>query len=252
MNAPDMHAVAASATASAALLEGALEEGPRPPEETERILFHLSRYHRAAGIARLLTEANGPAFRASLTRSGEARRQLLEWATGAHRPFNRFTATGNHGPLCDALAAGADSLARDIARLSSDMLVKGYEYEEDFLYARLLGLLALDEDALPGRAGPLLDALERTLDGRDGPRLAMCQALLEPRQEDFDRALEALLSEHEFRQDARARTLNAMDEHSETERYVFVEGLALLRLARRRGLTVQPEHPFLPGLARAR
>ena len=115
MNTPDMRAVAASATASAAFLERALAKGGHLPEETERILFHLSRYHRAAGIARLLTEAGGTAFRGCLQRSGEARRQLLQWATGARRPFNRFTATGHHGPLCDALVAGADDQRRGLA-----------------------------------------------------------------------------------------------------------------------------------------
>jgi hypothetical protein len=183
-------------------------------------------------------------------RSGEARRQLLQWATSARRPFNRFTATSYQGPLCDALAAGADALARDIARLSSDTLVKGYEYEEDFLQARLLGLLALDADAVPGGTEPLMAALERVLEGQDAPRLALCRALVARQQGDFDAALDALLAEHESRQTASARAMKAEDDCSMTERYIFVEGFAWLRLAQRRGLAVQPEYPFLPGLAR--
>ncbi|QSQ23712.1 immunity 49 family protein [Pyxidicoccus parkwayensis] len=251
MNKLDMRAVAASATASAALLEHALEQGGHPPEKTERILFHLSRYLRAAGIARLLTEVDRDAFRLCLQHSAEARRQLLQWAIGARRPFNRFTATGHHGPLCDALAVGADELARDIVRLSSDTPVKAYEHEEDFLYARLLGLLALDADAAPGRAEPLLDALEHVLEGQEAPRLAMGRALVARKQDAFDAALDDLLTEHASRHDAMARIMSAEDECSLTERYVSVEGLALLRLAQRRGLAVQTEYIFLPSLARA-
>lgn len=251
MSTPDMRAVAVSATASATLLEEALALGGHPPEERERLLFHLSRYHRAAGIARLLTEADGAAFRQCLVRSAEARLQLLQWATGARRPFNRFTATSQHGPLCDALAAGADALARDIARLASDTPVKGYEDEEDFLHGRLLGLLALDEDVVAGKVEPLLDALERVLGGNVTPRLAMGRALMTRRQEDFDAALDALLAEHASTHDARARAMSVEDESSLTERHVSVEGLALLRLAHGRGLTVQAEYIFLPGLARA-
>jgi hypothetical protein len=250
MNAPDMRAVAASATASAALLERGLEKSGHPPEETERLLFHLSRYHRAAGIARLLTEADGVAFRLSLQRSGEARRRLLQWATGVRWPFNRFTATGHCGPLCDALSAGADALARDIARLSSDTPVKEYEHEEDFLYGRLLGLLALDADTAPGRVEPVLDALERALEGQEAPRLAMARALVIREQDAFNAALDALLTEHESRHDARARAMSLEDECALTERYVSVEGLALLRLAERRGLAVQADYLFLPSLAR--
>jgi hypothetical protein len=251
MNTPDMRAVAASAMASAAMLERALEKGGHPPEETERLLFHLSRHLRAAGTARLLTEADGATFRQCLQRSGEARRRLLQWATGARRPFNRFTATSHLGPLCDALTAGADALARDIARLSTDTPVKGYEDEEDFLYARLLGLLTLDADKVPGKAEPLLDGLERALEGQEGPRLAMGRALVARRQDAFDAALEALLTEHESRYEARARAMSVEDECSLAERYVSVEGLALLRLAERRGLAVQPDYIFLPSLARA-
>jgi hypothetical protein len=40
------------------------------------------------------------------------------------------------------------------------------------------------------------------------------------------------------------------DECALTERYVSVEGLALLRLAERRGLAVQADYLFLPSLAR--
>lgn len=252
MSAPSMPAVDTSASAKAALLEEELDKGQRPPEEVERILFHLSRYARAAAIARLLAYADGATFRERLARSGQARRRLLQWAAGARRPFNRFTATGNYGPLCDALASGDDALAQDIARLSADTPVKGHEFEEDFLYARLLGLLATGDDALPGRAQPLLEALERLMDGQDFPRLAMCRALLAREQEGFDGALQALLEERDWQFQEKARSFKPRDEETETEPFIFVEGLALLRLAERRGLAVQADYLFLPGLARVR
>jgi hypothetical protein len=251
MNAPNMRGLEASASAKAALLEEELEPGQRPPEEVERILFHLSRYLRAAAIARLLAYADGATFRARLVRSGEARRRLLQWATGARRPFNRFTAAGHYGPLCDALAAGADELAHDIVRLSADTPVKGHEFEEDFLYARLLGLMATEDDAVPGRVEPLLDALERVMDGQDFPRLAMCRALLAREQEGFDAALQALLEERARHFRSQAKSFTPRDEEAETEPFIFVEGLALLRLAERRGLSVRSEYLFLPSLARS-
>jgi hypothetical protein len=250
MSAPGIRDVETSASAKAAMLEEELAQGQRPPEEVERILFHLSRYARAAAIARLLAYADGATFRERLARSGQARLRLLQWAVGARRPFNRFTATGHYGPLCDALASGDDALARDIARLSADTLVKGYEFEEDFLYARLLGLLATGDDALPSRAQPLLEALERLVEDSDFPRLAMCRALLAREQEGFDSALQALLEERDGQFQAKARAFTSRDEEADTEPFIFVEGLALLRLAERRGLAVQTDYLFLPSLAR--
>ncbi|MBZ4417957.1 Imm49 family immunity protein [Myxococcus sp. RHSTA-1-4] len=252
MNAPNMRALETSASAKAALLEEELSQGSRPPEEIERIFFHLSRYTRAAAIARLLAYADGATFRERLARSGEARRRLLQWATGARRPFNRFTATGHYGPLCDALASGADELARDIVHLSTDTLVKGHEFEEDFLYARLLGLMATGDDTAPGRVEPLLESLERIMDGQDFPRLAMCRALLAREQESFDAALQALLEERDRHFRAQASSFTPRDEEADTEPFIFVEGLSLLRLAEHRGLSVQSDYLFLPGLARPR
>ncbi|ABF89296.1 hypothetical protein MXAN_0426 [Myxococcus xanthus DK 1622] len=106
MNTPNMRAVEAAASAKAALLEEELEQGQRPPDEVERILFHLSRHTRAAAIAQLLAYADGATFRDRLVRSGQPHRRRLQWATGELRPFNRFTATGHYGPLCDSLAPG--------------------------------------------------------------------------------------------------------------------------------------------------
>jgi hypothetical protein len=184
-------------------------------------------------------------------RSGEARRRLLQGAREAHRPFNRFTAASHHGPLCDALAAGAHSLAHDIALLSADVLVKGHEYEEDFFYARLLSLMASGADSLPAQAEPLLEALERASEGQPLLRLAMCRALIYREQARFDDALHALLEERDHHFHAKARSFTARDEETETAPHIFVEGLALLRLARHRGITVQSDYLFLPSLAHA-
>lgn len=79
----------------------------------------------------------------------------------------------------------------------------------------------------------------------------MCRALVTRQQDDFNAALEALLTEHESRHEARARAMSAQDECSLTDCCVSVDGLALLRLAERRALAVQPDYIFLPSLARA-
>ncbi|QSQ22278.1 immunity 49 family protein [Pyxidicoccus parkwayensis] len=251
MSVPNMRAIELSASSKAGELARELEVGHRPPEEVERILFHLSRYARAAGIAHLLAYADGATFRQHLLRSGEARRQLLQLARQQGRPVNRFTATGNYGPLCDALAAGADETARDIARLSFTEHVRRDEYEDDFHYARFLGWLVAGDEAQRAEAEGFLDAFERVLQGESSPRLDLCRALMAHEQEGLDSALKALLEERERHFHAKAKSWSVKDEHYETERFVFVEGLALLRLAERRGLSVQAEYLFMPGLARA-
>ena len=51
---------------------------------------------------------------------------------------------------------------------------------------------------------------------------------------------------------ARVGRLAPEDPSFETDRFVFIEGLALVRLAELRGLRVEEEYLFLPSLARAR
>ena len=242
-----------NAVSAIQLLTKDLETEPRSPEERERILFHLSRYCRLAAISGLLGRADVMSFHERLRLSGTWRlRMLRERATQA-RPFSRFTGAAQLAPLCDALVAGAEPLARDIAAASARDWLARKEFEDDFYYGRLLCEFVAGEATTGLATEDLMAGLIRSTGDETAPRVRVCQALLERESDAFLNALLELLERHGAWYSARSGTLQAREPGFELERAIFMEGLALLRLASLRGLSVdqEAEYPFLPSLARA-
>lgn len=234
-----------------AILTVDLESGKRSSEDRERILFYLSLYGRVAAIAGLLVRADSGGFHQWLWRSATWRRQLLrEWKQG-NRAVSRFTCTGVLGPLCDAIAAGAEPIAREIAAQSATSWLEGEEFEDDFHYGRVLHALLQENEGALGVETRLSD-LARSAGPEEAPRLKVCQALVERNSDAFDKALRALIDERAAWFQARVGGLAPENSSFETDRFVFIEGLALVRLAELRGLRVEEEYLFLPSLARVR
>ncbi|MBU8896803.1 immunity 49 family protein [Corallococcus sp. M34] len=213
-----------------------------------RLLHEVSLHEQMLAIALLRTETDTRGFFAHLTRSAEARRQLLMTARQGGRN-GRFTGTSHLQPFCDALASGHDALARELARLSSRVWLQEEEYEEDFLYAHFLHLLVLEDFHPTAAHQALLDRWGR-LESAPDARRAVCHALMSQDAEAFDAALEARGREHEAHCDELAALRLAPSAEARTLRLVFVEGLALLRLATARGLPTRREYRLMPALAR--
>ncbi|RKH11645.1 hypothetical protein D7V97_10685 [Corallococcus sp. CA053C] len=228
-----------------------LEDGlrqPLTPLQREELLTRLSTYRRIAAIGALLAEADVLAFRHDLRLSATARRELLLSDSDPAAPI-RFRCASRVEPLFDALAAGEIGLACDLAQHSPPRWVADEEFEDDFRYADFLRehLLAEAKAPSPG-AERALAAFQQCSGDSGSPRLTVCEALSLGAQDAFDAALEDLLVEREAEFRNKGPPLHPMRFH--TERHVFIEGLALLRLAEERGLRVQPEYRMMPGLAR--
>ncbi|MFY0566309.1 Imm49 family immunity protein [Archangium lansingense] len=230
----------------------ALAQEPRP-EVRERLLFNLCRIHRMVAIAKLLTQADVHSFRNHLRMSGEARYQLLFLPGQKGRRPGRFQAAGNIAPLCDALVSGESLLARNIAALCPDSWMEGYEFEDDFWYGRFLCLLVQDGIKSPA-AQQALDRWQRSLAGEESPRLQICQAICATDPTCFGAGMHDLIREreeqHRKKEKAGKDLFRDPDRHW-TERFIFVEGLALLLLAERAGIATEPEYPCMPAFARA-
>ncbi|HEX5753832.1 MAG TPA: Imm49 family immunity protein [Archangium sp.] len=228
-----------------------LEDGLRQPLtslQREELLTRLSTYRRIAAIGALLAEGDVPAFRHDLRLSATARRELLLCSPEPAAP-SRFRCASRVEPLFDALAAGEIGLARDIAQHSPHRWVADEEFEDDFRYADFLRehLLAGAKTPSPGEERALA-AFQKCSGDSGSPRLAVCESLSNRDQEAFDAALEDLLVERDAEFRNAGPPLHPQRFH--TERHVFIEGLALLRLAEERGLSTQPEYRMMPGLAR--
>ncbi|NOK02200.1 MULTISPECIES: immunity 49 family protein [Myxococcus] len=230
-----------------------LEKGLKQPLtaiQRETLLTRLSTYLRIAAISTLLVEADTPAFRRCLRQSAAARRDLLvEAQARSDATPGRFACASRTEPLFDALAAGEAGLAQEIARHSPRQWSEKDEFEDDFRYADFLHeLLLAGTQGLSAGAERALSAFQQCSADTGSTRLAVCEALASADQDAFDVSLEELLVERarEFKDAG----VPSNPERFQTERHIFVEGLALLRLAEGRQLRTHPEYRMLPRLAR--
>lgn len=150
--------------------------------------------------------------------------------------------TSRVDPFFDAVVSGAESAVMAIIVASRATWHQGREYEDDFCYARVLQLLALGKDA---EVGPLL-ARWRVVSGGDEPRFAVCAGLLAKAPDEVRSAIEAVVdSILETVRERQSAESGDPDARVTTDR-LSLEGLALIRLARRRGMNITLSHVQIP------
>lgn len=217
-----------------------------------KLCTNIARHYRAMGVYDLLMHADVDGFYYGLIQSGLTRLHYLRRCAEEGLHGDPEQAAGVADPLLDAIAADQLRLAEEIARLAADDWMKGYEYEDDFAYARFIGQLVAEDGPEPMRA--TLDRFARALEGQYAPRLTVCEALLDRDQDGFDEGFADLVTAHVDRMEAVADPVEdsalAQEYTFEANRWVFVEGLALLRLAERRGLATEAEYDRCPSTAR--
>jgi hypothetical protein len=195
----------------------------------------------------LLLDGSSDFFHLNLVRCAENARRLL--ALMRHRRLDLPPASRNL-PLLAAVAVGDWERAEAIAALSRDTRAVGDdEYEDEFLWARALQLLS--------RAQPDAAAVEAQLASleRAGPdehldRIAAVRALLRPDADAFEEAFAAAVFAYGTETEERSKSLATPVTGFAPHRFLWYEGLALLRLAERAGIAVPGEHRYCPRLAR--
>jgi len=203
---------------------------------------------RAHAILRIVVDADAEGFFSDLIDGAYKRRHYL--ARCAQAGFRDVFASSSRGTsFFDALAADAFDVAKEIAMLSPDAVVAGEEYEEDFYYVRFLHWFVRGGNA----AGPELDALlarfELALEGGWSSRLDVCRALRAGDGDAFALAFDSLLLDRQ--NEVREMAPRAEDEVVVAlDSQIFVEGLALLRLADREGLPTERQYLGCPAIAR--
>lgn len=217
--------------------ECTLEEAGRWYEEAAEAM-------RGHAILRLLIDADPDGFANDLVMSGQARRGWLRRCQ-REKYEDHFLALSRSGSLVDCIAADAPTLAAEILRLSPASFRKGDEYEDDFWYQRFLGQLATG--APPAERQKSLDALGRAAEP-DSARLAVATALAASDARAFPEAFAALLRDREA-ENAEEEGLAQEDVTRSLETKVFVEGVAVLKLARKAGIPTEDEYPMCPELA---
>jgi hypothetical protein len=212
--------------------------------------LELARMFRRLGCGELLGRKDADTFFLCLHRAADLYLQLLELPGSKRDSDPYYLARGRAEPLVDALALGDVKLALRIDARADTELHEGMEYEEDFWFLTLLPQLASPEALAPELQGQL-EQLEQSLRGVAYPRYDVLRAIAEGDSKGFERGLKALTEAWT----AELRRSNS-DELGNpyalaTEAKVFVEGVALVRVARARGLRTREKYRLIPPAALA-
>jgi hypothetical protein len=197
---------------------------------------------RAHAILRLLVDGDPNGFSNDLVMSGQSRRGWLR-RCARQNYADYFLALSRSASMVDAMAGDDFLLAEEILALSPTAFRPGDEYEDDFYWQRFLGLHlgtvpSADADA----------ALAALAENAKGARVALAKALRSHDAEGFDEAFRDFLAEREA-ENAEDEALADEDAAVAAGTQVFVEGVAVLKLARKLGLEVADEYPMCPTLA---
>ncbi len=208
----------------------------------------LSEKLRSLAIITLLAEADTNLFYHNLIRSGLAREIFLkrcqaEGFTDYHLAISR------NGALFDCITAGSFDVANRIDRLSPVEWIADGEYEDDYCFMRFFHLIIRD-GMTQTELIPVLERFEASLEGVENAKLGVCRALAYRDQRTFDDSFDGLILEHEtaIREDTERGQME--DEDVVAQRQIFIEGLAILRIAERIGLKTEPEYKYCPAIAR--
>lgn len=208
-----------------------------------RPMLGFCQHLRIAGIGTLFLEGASEELLLRLSQSGRAFAHFLTQVDADSRR------TSQCAPFFDAVAAGDFEGAAEVARRARRDWVQGEEYEEDFLFVELL-MQHFFLGAEPPRCEALLARYEQALQGSEDLRWGICKALLASDGKAFGEALSLFLSERRDQLRRKMKTERIAPELAATEGHFSVEGLALVRLAERKGLETEEDYLHVPSTAR--
>jgi hypothetical protein len=217
-----------------------------------KVCEDFSTHYRALGICLLSEDADVDGFFHYLVQSALTRRHYLQGIQrlGGGEPCYRRASFID--PAFDAIAAQQWRLAADIFGCVSHTWLEGEEYEDDYCYAEFIRRQVIENGA---GAEQLLSHWNGVLEGGADRRLDVAKALHARDVTAFYESLTSLLNAKEAEARAIADPLSGSVRADELiffpNRWVSVEGLALLAIANRQGLDLQEDFLACPPLARA-
>jgi hypothetical protein len=208
-----------------------------------RDIQELCTFYRQRGVCSLLMSGDTRAFYLNMMQSASAFLHYL----GICPDESKVTSNGK--PFFDAMCGGYLDAAKQISAQSRVTWNPNAEYEEDFLYVRVLMLIAVDSEYR--EPATLLERMVAAAQGAEGTRIAVCRALLERDEPVFESALSSLL-------DTRIDTVEAMiargalsGELASWLRHFASEGSALVRIGRVRGFALDDRFLHVPEAVRS-
>jgi len=174
--------------------------------------------------------------------------QIAESIGRVDKHYRQIAKSSNLDGYFCALAAGQTELAKRIIKYTPKLWFENIEYEDDFFYAQFhySALMGESEETL----NSILLKLEAALEGGESARLALCKAFLSRDAAQCELGFEALVSAYDDYLEG-ASSLTVYEEALFQVRMpLFVEGLAWLKLLESRGVYLETEFKYCPGVAR--
>lgn len=244
---PDLMSLRSDAAAEL----GKLLQRFQPGAERDALLSQVDTIVRdlhLIAVATLLVDGNSQGFFLNLCRAAENWRRLLALLRSRQLAPPPATKTV---PLLAALAAGHFELAGALASVPAAERLEGEEYEEEYLWASILRHLARPPPPAASTVKPLLTQLHKANKKEYGHRHDAVQALLAKDAEAFAKAFEQAQLDYELHTEKRAANFATPVTAFAPHRFLWLEGLALLRLAGRAGIAPEAaDYKYCPPLAR--
>lgn len=206
-------------------------------------LLEMCLQARRYGIFTLFMDYDARGFSLALQASGRTFAHHLSTI----RP--EVQAMGRAAPFFDALAVrDFEAIALMRPHVASQWHF-GLEYEEDFLFIKILDGLVAGHDI---RAiDMLVEDYDRVISGDFDPRLDLARALMAHDDALFDEALNELIMRHQDHYALLRDKDVVRDEVLCSEAMIFIEGLAYLRIAEQRGMKTEVHYRLIPSIVRA-
>jgi hypothetical protein len=233
---------------TAALYEGFLDPD-YPIQELGKLHLDLTVNLRALAILSLLLQSDRRRFRNNLSTSGRVRQTYLRRIAEQKLTQDHHFAAGRYNSLLDAIAAGDATLAQRIVSLSPSHFQPVKEYEDDYCFAQIIGQFIQntpDEKRIINN----LSKFEQYADSDNDKRINLCKTLLEKKQFDFNETFSEFLS-HREKQILDDKDRGQLEDICVLcQRIIYIDGLAILRIAQMRGLETEKEYLFCPSAVR--
>lgn len=212
-------------------------------KQAEEICLH----YRAMAICLFVNDGDVDVFFHWLLHAPITRKFYLTMARAEGITESSYERTSFVEPVLDAIAARQWRLASDIGSLTAPEWIDGVEYEDDFCYGDFLRRIVSQRD---DGINTLFARWRAVLQGGHDARLDVAEALMAGKLDAFEQRLQTLIRESDARARVMANPKTRSPLASELPFYpnwwVSIEGLALLAMAKRRGIVVLDEVDACP------
>lgn len=210
----------------------------------QKFMDLLCRSFRRSGICSLFIDGSPHALLQNLQKSGAAFLHCIMTDPGIVSVLSKAY------PFFDSISCNDFTTAHGIARTLKCPFNKDEEYEDDFIFVSFL-MQKFFLDSSPSCLEETMKRFEVALDGIESARFDICTAFMNKDDKLFSKSLKTLIKEHAERYNEGRKQEYMLEEEWATDGQLFIEGLALIRLAEHMRMSVEGNYALIPSLVRA-